>query len=136
MAATLDAARPRGAATARTAAPEVESACASSRGRRLRGERGARPRSAADDERTRPQYLADRERRGQSGRVRKDLRHVLHVLRLLAVGDLKKQAVATAPESTDRNAYAGATERRRQQRAAVDLGENRTRIDPRAAVHG
>src|SRR5215211_1798809 len=98
MAETLGAVRLRGPQAARTTPAEVEPARPPSGGRRVRRERRARPRSAADDQGARPQQLADAEARPEHARVREDLRHVLHVLCLLVVGDLEGQLVAPGAE--------------------------------------
>ena len=86
------------------------------RRRRVRAQRPGRPRGAADDRGARdpevaavtgfslsPAALADDDRRREHPRVGQDRRHVLHVARLLVVGDLHPEPVRPPLEPRGRD---------------------------------
>src|SRR5262245_62149986 len=101
MAAAQRTAGHRGSPEARTSQAQVAAEAPSQRDRRLRRERGARPRPAADDRGLRPKELANAERGGQAPRVRQGRGAILVVLRLLHVGGREDERVAAATERAE-----------------------------------
>ena len=94
------------------------SSCAASRptSRRCRRSRSARRRAERCRLQPEPGSVADHDRRRQHPRVRQDRRHVLHVARLLVVGDLEPEPVRAAPEPGGRDPERARARARRRAR--------------------
>jgi len=120
--------RQRGKAAARTHAAQEPAEAAPDRDRRVRRERRARPRPAADDRRDRPEALADDERGPQRPRVGEDARNVFHVLRILVVGDGEGQLMPAGGDPRERDSHASRAIRDRHE-VFVDVSLQRLRID-------